>query len=320
MSTRFACYLAAIWLLVLVISAPAHAQTPARDRLDHVDHWFYFLSTDLDADMLSAICDSAYDLVVIDPIVTEVGSTDYDIAAAVRAIQASGNGSGQPRLVLAYLDIGQAESYRTYWQSGWEIGNPEWIISEDPDGWADNYPVAYWDFDWQALWLDDGGILSTVLDAGFDGVYLDWVEAYSDLAVMQQAVNTRRVPHDEMIQFVQAISQFLKSQDPALIVIAQNAAELVEYPAYRDAIDGIAQEHVWFDGAAVTDDPASDTPQGDCPLPATDADIDSAAYYAALSPPCQTISMTPTPAAPCTPAAPNTSAIWSRRAPPGWSC
>ena len=47
------------------------------------------------------------------------------------------------------------------------------------------------------------------------------------------------------------------------------------------SIDAIAQEQVWFDGAA------DNTPPGDCPLPATDADVDTRAYRDGLPPLCR---------------------------------
>ena len=84
-----------------------------------------------------------------------------------------------------------------------------------------------------------------------------------------------------MIEFIRAISANIKDECEDCVVIAQNAAELVDYSEYTATIDGLAQEQVWFDGGADND------PEGDCPLPRTDADIDSDAYYDALSPACQ---------------------------------
>ncbi len=275
-------------LAIILASMPAYAQAPARDRLHHVTHWFYYLDVNLDDDTLDQIATSRYDLVVIDPIVTEANNDDVDIAGIVRSIQDSGNGTGQPKLVLAYIDIGQAESYRTYWDDAWQVGNPAWIAGEDPDGWAENYPVAYWYDEWYAIWFDgtdaSDALLQIIYDAGFDGVYLDWVEAYDDDNVIAIAEADGVNPVEEMIWFVEDISAFLKDQDPAQIVIAQNAAELAIYDDYMAAIDGIAQEQIWFDGGA-----GGTFAEGDCPLPATEADIDSPAYEASLSPPCRAL-------------------------------
>lgn len=290
MITRLTVFFLMLIVLLGGVAAPVSAQSPAEARLAHVDQWFYYISVDLASDELEQIRTSTYDLVVIDPIVTEENNEDYDIAGTVAALQQSGNGAGQPKLVLAYIDIGQAESYRTYWQSGWRIGDPVWIAGGDPDGWEENYPVAYWYDEWYAIWFDgfaraDGtaspGLLQVILDAGFDGIYLDWVEAYDDPNVIELAEAEGLDATEEMIWFIEDISAFVKAQDPDHIVIAQNAAQLAEYDDYLAVIDGIAQEQTWFDGGA------DGQPEGDCPLPATEADVDTAAYADSLSPICR---------------------------------
>jgi endo-alpha-1,4-polygalactosaminidase (GH114 family) len=88
-------------------------------------------------------------------------------------------------------------------------------------------------------------------------------------------------PVQEMIWWVEDISAFVKSRCPNCVVIGQNASELVEYDDYVEAIDGIAQEQVWFDGGADND------PPGDCPLPRTEDDVDTAEYRDSLSPACR---------------------------------
>jgi len=86
--------------------------------------------------------------------------------------------NGGVRLVIAYMSIGEAESYRYYWQSEWEIDPPKWLAEENPN-WAGNFKVRYWDPAWQAIICgDDDSYLSRILEAGFDGVYLDLIDAY----------------------------------------------------------------------------------------------------------------------------------------------
>jgi cysteinyl-tRNA synthetase len=81
---------------------------------------------------------------------------------------------GGARLVLCYLSVGEAETYRFYWRSEWETAPPDWHLGENPQ-WPDNYAVRYWDPDWQGIVF---AYLERILDAGFDGVYLDRVDAY----------------------------------------------------------------------------------------------------------------------------------------------
>ena len=58
--------------------------------------------------------------------------------------------SGGKRPVLAYINIGAAESYRYYWQSGWGQGSPPWIEMSYPEN-PDAYYVEFWDPEWQDI-------------------------------------------------------------------------------------------------------------------------------------------------------------------------
>jgi uncharacterized protein (TIGR01370 family) len=258
-------------------------RTPSEARLAKVSHWFYMINVNLEPEMAERIAASEYDMVVLDFIPSEEDNTDYPVADVVAQLHNAHFDCAQckPRLVIAYIDIGQAEEYRTYWQKGWGIGNPEWIVGADPDGWEGNFPVAFWRDEWREIWLGKDGYLQAVLDAGFDGVYLDWVEAYSDENVMAIAEREGVDPRQEMIWWVGDIADFARAQRPDFIVIAQNAAELAEDDGYLAIIDAIAQEQVWFDGGAEDDTP------GDCPLPRTEAEVDSDAYRESLSAPCR---------------------------------
>lgn len=245
--------------------------------LADVQRWYYVLDVNLDEDHVSRIEQSTYDMVVVDFIPSEANNTDYPMAQTV----ARWHDADHPKLVLAYIDVGEAESYRTYWEPGWRVGDPEWILTEDPDGWAENYPVAYWWDEWQAIWLGDGGLIDQIVEAGFDGIYLDWIEGYSDTSVQafaeQDGVNARQ----EMLWWIEDLASHGRLRHPGFLVIGQNAVELASTPGYLDTVDGMAVEQIWFDGAA------DDQPPGDCPLPRTEADVDTQAYVDSLSPGCR---------------------------------
>ena len=283
-------------------ATPTHAATTARpsrqageppsvtpapvseiSRLEGVSHWLYLIDVDLEMDVVERIASSAHDMVVLDLISSEEENADYPMAEVVARL----HDAPHPKLVLAYLDIGQAEEYRTYWREGWKVGDPEWIAGGDPDGWEGNYPVAYWREEWRTIWLGGPGgnigVLQQVLDAGFDGVYLDWVEAYSDENVAALAKRDGVDAVQEMIRWVGDIRGYLRSRCAECVVIGQNAAELVEREDYVGAIDALAQEQVWFDGGADND------PPGDCPLPRTGADVETRAYRMSLSSACRKV-------------------------------
>jgi cysteinyl-tRNA synthetase len=244
--------------------------------LDSVRTWLYMIDVNLESDAVDQISASVYDMVVLDFISSESNNTEYPLAEVIEQL----HNAAHPKMVLAYIDIGEAEDYRTYWQPKWGVGDPEWITGSDPDGWEGNYPVAYWWDEWQEIWTGEDGYLTEIVDAGFDGVYLDWVEAYSDENVVDAAEADDIDAQQEMIWWVGDIGAFGRERNPDFIVIAQNAAELAEVPGYIETIDAIAQEQVWFDGGADND------PPGDCPLPRTEADIDTEEYRLSLSDEC----------------------------------
>ena len=256
--------------------APAAAELDRRDQLAQVSHWFYYLDFNPESDVYERIAASSYDMVVIEPIFTEQENTDFPVEEAVAQMHTA----PQPKLVIAYIDIGQAEEWRTYWQDGWQIGDPDWIVALDPDGWEGNFPVAYWRDEWRQIWLDEDGYMQQLLDAGFDGIYLDWVEAYSDENVAAAAGADGVDAVEEMKRWVADLADYARDQQPDFIVIAQNAAELAEHDDYVEIIDAIAQEQTWFDGGADND------PAGDCPLPRSEDEVESDEYVASLSEGC----------------------------------
>ncbi|MFH0981001.1 MAG: endo alpha-1,4 polygalactosaminidase [Planctomycetota bacterium] len=184
-----------------------------------------------------------------------------------------------PKLVLAYIDIGEAEDWRWYWawSQEWPLGEPKpddwpaYILTHDPDGWEGNYPVAYWDPEWKDIIIyglhqssapygDYASVIDEVLRSGFDGIYLDWVEAFENEEVRAAADAAGLDPAEEMIGFIGEMRAYARQRDPDFLIVQQNAAALIDgHPELLDAIDAIAQEAIWFDGEA-TDD--WDDPQG----------------------------------------------------------
>jgi dipeptidyl aminopeptidase/acylaminoacyl peptidase len=108
-----------------------------RERLANVTNWLYLIGDNPEPDVVTQSAASEYDLVVLDFVPSQADATDYPMTEVVAALHDAG------KLVIAYIDVGQAENYRTYWQPGWRVGNPEWIIGIDPDGWEGNFPVAF---------------------------------------------------------------------------------------------------------------------------------------------------------------------------------
>ncbi len=261
----------------LEMAAQAEIGPGDRSRLAEVERWLYLLDSDLDRETVSRIAGSRHDMLVVDYLPSQQGSEDYPMAETVRRWHQAAH----PKLVLAYINIGEAENYRTYWQPDWRIGNPEWIRGDDPDGWANNYPVAFWFDEWRAIWLGERGLLGRIVEAGFDGVYLDWIGAYDEESVASFALSDGADPKQEMIWWVGDIAETAQKLNPDFVIVPQNPGDLLTNADFLGAIDGVAQEHIWFDGGE------DNEPAGGCRLPLRDADIGSAAYRQSLSAACR---------------------------------
>ncbi len=217
---------------------------------------------------VDTLASSHFPLLVIDPTYTQKDETSFDIKATLEKLHRLPD--GEERLLLAYINIGQAESYRTYWQAQWYApggdiaGKPDFIISADPDGWSENYLVAFWDSRWQAIWLGMEGMIAELAQHGFDGVYLDWIGAYEETAVIERARQEGRNPAYEMVNFIAAIRAAGRTIDDDFLVVAQNAPYLIdEIPEFARVINALAVEDTWFSGAG--DALWEDTDAGDIP-------------------------------------------------------
>lgn len=232
-----------------LLSLPSFAD----NRLSNVKSWMYQIQ-ELDEDgAVEALSATGYDLLVIEP-----GNNFSEWAYETQWIvdQLREKPGGGARVLLAYIDIGQAEDYRDYWQDGWiapkgsRRGNPDFLITIDPDGWSGNYPVAYWDAAWQSYWLGPDGIVAELARLGFDGIYLDWVEAYDDDMVRDAASQAGISPEGSMIEFIESLGEAGRRIDPEFLVVVQNAIYLIDAAPkrYINAIDALAVEDTWFHG------------------------------------------------------------------------
>lgn len=264
---------------IVVLFACLSGSLPCMAReLPDVRSWLLLLNNDLEKSMVSRISGSGYDMVVVDALSTQKGSESDRSRDVVERLRLKPDGSR--RLVIAYLNIGQAEDYRTYWHKGWRVGSPAFILGTDPEGWEGNFPVAYWKHGWKELIVGERGLLRVIQDAGFDGVYLDWIGGYEDHSVVEAARRDHVDPRGEMIAWVREVSAAAKARVSGFRIIAQNAAGLLQDEAYVSAIDAVAHEDIWFTGA-------DGGPDGDCPVPRTLSDVGSAAYKASLGPACR---------------------------------
>lgn len=161
--------------LDLVPSAAHHENTNNIDSLSQAQNFLYCIAPSLFAtkeEFLTALENSRHDVIIMDLFYEDEMLTAADIARLQNKPQ------GGRRLVIAYMSIGQAESYRWYWKNAWNVNAPSFLLQEDPS-WVDNYYVRYWDPNWQSIIMyGSDSYLHRITSSGFDGVYLDIVNAF----------------------------------------------------------------------------------------------------------------------------------------------
>jgi cysteinyl-tRNA synthetase len=248
-------------LLGVLLVAGCSAKSPAADAMD--DFTYQLQNIDLEA-----IGATKFDLVVID--YSADGSEEQRFSAGqIAALESSPGGH---KTVLAYLSAGEAEDYRWYWQEAWDAdhdgvpdtGAPGWLGNSNPE-WPGNYEVKYWDPAWQAIVF---AYLDKAIAAGFDGVYLDVVDAYEYWGPGGESGLNRSTAEVEMKDFVKAIADSARTAKgkPDFLVFPQNAEHLAVYTDYLQTVSGIGREDVWYNGDTPNSQPEIDPVLADLDL------------------------------------------------------
>lgn len=161
---------------VIPTEAPLHENADDIARLSDARNFLYLINPanyNSRKAFVDAVCATNYDVVIMDLFFND--GTAFTVAEVER-MQHKANGGR--RLMICYMSIGEAEDYRYYWKSSWSRHSPDWLDKENPD-WAGNYKVRYWHSDWQDIICGNGdSYLNRIVAAGFDGVYLDIVDAF----------------------------------------------------------------------------------------------------------------------------------------------
>ncbi len=143
--------------------------------LAQAQNYLYLISTDNYSDkagFLSAIQQTNFDVVIIDAFFGDELLTSTDVAS----LKTKQNGA--QRLVISYMNIGSAEKYRYYWKKGWGLHHPLWL-KKKYDGYKDEIWVKFWKDEWQEIiYGNSDSYTQKLLNAGFDGAYLDNIEAF----------------------------------------------------------------------------------------------------------------------------------------------
>jgi len=166
------------------------------------------------------------------------------------------------RKILAYLSIGEAEDYRSYWLSTWKHEGalshkaPSWILEEDSD-WHGNYHVKYWDPDWQKIIIPK---VYELMKQGFDGVYLDRVDGFEQFEkkggdYVDGRINpeTKQTYRKDMVDWVKSIAACARNTNPRAIIVPQNGVQLLRDSDFFVTISAIGIEDLFTDGNSIQD-------------------------------------------------------------------
>lgn len=204
--------IAAAVILIGLANLPGHAVAESRKP----SNWSYQLQGDM-----SSTARTRSDLAVVDP----------DHTGNPGRLKKKPGGGDRP--VLAYISVGEAETWRGYYKDGksgkkWNTGKTQ--------GWDKNYAVKYWDPEWKSIVK---ARVRKAMAQGYDGVYLDRVDTYENV----KAPGGSRA---EMIKLVKEVAAEAKSARGGAKVYVQNAEELLSDKSYVASIDGIAKEDLYY--------------------------------------------------------------------------
>ncbi len=215
----------------------AASRSARRNRLMSVRSWGYQLRL-IDPAEVAA---SPFDMVVLDHAISANRRFVREYTRDEVRLMKSRPG-GTQRLALAYLSIGEAERYRFYWQQDWyDAGRaPSWLSTAN-DRWDGNWRARFWEPGWQAhIFSGVDTYLARIKAQGFDGIYLDRADVYHEL------LHERPGARADMLRFIRDLAAAARRDDPAFLVVMQNAEELLADATLRATLDGLAKEDLLF--------------------------------------------------------------------------
>lgn len=161
-------------------SIPKYPVIPHNSNYDRVNsiynakNFLYLLNPEKYSskeEFIKALCKTNYDVFIID--LFHFGKILHK--SDLNKLKTKQN--GKRRLVICYMSIGEAEDYRYYWNKICTC-KPDWLKAENP-AWKGNYIVEYWNKDWQKIITgNSNSYLYKIISTGFDGVYLDIIDAF----------------------------------------------------------------------------------------------------------------------------------------------
>ncbi len=233
--------------------SPVQAQAERLARITGAKSWGY----QLNGLSLEEAANSPYDLLVVDA-TTGLATGKAFTPAEVEFLKHKPDGGR--RIVVSYLSVGEAEDYRPdYFTPEYMTEDaPDWLLQENKD-WKGNRLIRFCHKGWQQTILgDENGRslynsidpapLHRLVELGFDGIYLDRVDVYSEI--------TKECPDGaaRMVDFIVRLGAQARRRNPHFMVVLQNAEELLAHKAMIGTIDAVAKESLFQGWSGATGD------------------------------------------------------------------
>ncbi len=167
---------------------------------------------------------------------TDLVIVDADGVSAAELARLKRRPDGGRRVVLGYLNIGEAETFRSYWRPAWNRNRPDWMGKPNKN-WPGHYFVEYWSPEWQSITARG---VDRIAAKGFDGVFLDSVDKY--LVWPERPRQARR----DMLNQIESIARRGRARNPQFLVVPNNAEDLLTDARYVATIDAVVKESLLY--------------------------------------------------------------------------
>ena len=212
----------AMTLILIFIALLIYFNLPiSKKSLNEVSSWCYQLQGKKDTLLkIEALEQLSCDLLVTDYSATGEEKNEWT-RSDIKRLKVNG------RIVLSYLSIGEAESVRFYFRTL----DKKLIHAENQD-WKGNFKVYFWQAEWQETIFH---YIDRIINQGFDGVYLDIIDAYFYFGLKENGgLGIRREAAQDMIEFVDKIARharFTRNKKDFLVFV-QNASAITQAESF----------------------------------------------------------------------------------------
>lgn len=209
----------AIALATLLLASPFTATSPAiRDKPD-VIIWYDNVNE-------SKLLELAPKLLIVDP-----GEVERE---TIRKLQKLGTE------VIAYVNLGMAEEWRSYWKERWRRSPPRWIAEKSRE-WSGEYIVMFWHPAWRRILRR---VLKSIEREGYDGILLDNIDVY-------EYWEEKGCKAEEKLLTI--IKWIKLTYNGKIYVNIGSGLKLIYDEEFMKLVDGILREEVWASYRGVID-------------------------------------------------------------------